>query len=287
VVITKNPSSESLAVGGKTWFIAHASNAESLTWELLNPQGTPYSLADAMAANPGLKLEALEGDTLAVSNMPLSADGWSVRARFDGQGTFAYTEPATLYVGDYVNLYASVIQAYKAAYETGNSQNLEDLWNNDLSEMTAYSTGVGYALKDLDKDGTPELLVAGLGTEDFSEGMVYALYTLYNGVPVQLAVSQARNRWYLRSDNLMYNEASGGAANSYFSLYRKTGTELSGIRNVFTWPDGDTGVSYYYQEGTVAFEPVQGDVKLSEAEFNAKRQELRGTIFVPPLTKIA
>ncbi len=88
--------------------------------------------------------------------------------------------------------------------------------------------------------------------------------------------------------NSVQGHASGGAAYSYFSLYRKTGTELSGIRNVFTWPDGSgNGVDYYYQEGTVAFEPVSGDVKLSEAQFEAKRSELQGTKFLPPLTQIA
>ena len=33
--ITKNPTSEAIAIGGKTWFIAHADNATSLTWEMV------------------------------------------------------------------------------------------------------------------------------------------------------------------------------------------------------------------------------------------------------------
>lgn len=287
VIVTKNPSSEALSTGGKTWFVAHASNALSLTWEIVDPQGNVYSLADAMSRHPGLSLEALEGDTLALSNIPQSLNGWGARARFDGQGNTAYSSTATIYVDDYVSAYAGVIEAYKTAYESGNSQNLQYAYDHNLSEIMGYSAHVGYGLKDIDKDGTPELIIAGIDTDDFSNGMVYDLYTLFNGAPVQLAMSQARSRWYLRSDNLMYNEASGGAANSYCSLYRKTGTELSGIRSVFTWPTGDKGCEFYYQEGTVAFEPLSGDTRLSEAEFDAKVKELQGTSFLPTMTKIA
>ena len=98
VVITKNPTSETLAAGGKTWFIARADNAVSLTWQLVGPYGTIYSLEEAMQANPGLVLEPLEEGTIAVSNVPASLDGWGVQAVFDGQGNTAVTEPAYIHV---------------------------------------------------------------------------------------------------------------------------------------------------------------------------------------------
>ncbi len=287
VVVTKNPTSEALAVGGKTWFVAHATDALSLTWEIVDPQGNVYSLADAMSRHPGLSLEALQGDTLAVSNVPQSLNGWGARARFDGRGGTAYSTTATIYVDDYARAYASVIEAYKVAYTSGN-RTAQFAFDNDMSEYIVGSSHVGYALKDLDKDGTPELIIADAdGAEGESGYIVFDLYTLYNGLPVQLAVSQARNRWFLRSDSLLYNEASGGAAYSYRSLYRKTGTELSGMRSAFTWPNDAGSVDYYFQEGTVAFEPCSGDVKLSEAEFGAKVDELQGTFFLPQMTRIA
>ena len=284
VVVTKNPTSEALAVGGKTWFIAHASNALSLTWELVDPQGNVYTIEEAMALHPGLSLEALKGDTLAVSNAPESLNGWGARARFDGQGNSAWSNLATIYVGDYAGAYGSVIQTYKRAVELGNIT-AETAWAYNISEYIVGCAHVGYALKDLDKDGTPELIIADC---DGSAGqVVFDLYTLYNGSPVQLAMSQARSRWYLRTDNLMYNEASGGAAYSYFSLYRKTGTELSGVRCAFTWLSSAGDVEYYYQEGTVAFEPCSGDEKLSQTKFGEKVDEIHGTLFLPALTKIA
>ena len=91
-VITKNPTSEAIAIGGKTWFIAHADHATSMTWGLVDANGNIYSLADAMAMHPGLRLEALEGDTIAVSNVPLSVNGWGVQATFYGQGGAVSTD---------------------------------------------------------------------------------------------------------------------------------------------------------------------------------------------------
>ena len=98
VVITKNPRSETLSEGGHTWFIAHAENAESIHWQIVDPDGNTWSLEEAMEKHPGLELQELELDTLGVYNVPLSVDGWGVQAVFDGAGGTAMTEPAYLYV---------------------------------------------------------------------------------------------------------------------------------------------------------------------------------------------
>ena len=55
--------------------------------------------------------------------------------------------------------------------------------------MITHSTHVGYAFKDLNKDGTPELFIAGLNTDNQARNVVYDVYTLIGGVPSRLAVS--------------------------------------------------------------------------------------------------
>ena len=145
-VITKNPTSEAIAIGGKTWFIAHADNANTMTWELVDANGNIYSLADAMAIHPGLKLEALEGDTIAVSNVPLSLNGWGVQATFYGQSGAVSTSPAYIYVGDFLNYYGSVIDKYRYAASLRanfSSQMADEL---SISECVPYSEKLGYAL---------------------------------------------------------------------------------------------------------------------------------------------
>ena len=85
-VITKDPTGEKLSPGGKTWFVAHAEGATILTWEFLSPEGTVCSVTDTMTLHPGLLLDISKEDTVALQNVPLSLNGWSARARFDGPG---------------------------------------------------------------------------------------------------------------------------------------------------------------------------------------------------------
>jgi hypothetical protein len=286
VTITKNPTSESLAVGGKTWFIAHAQNATNLTWLLTSPQGQVYSMEQAMAANPGLRLDALEDDTLAVSNVPKSVDGWSVQARFDGPGGSAVTAPAMIYIDDYVTVYGGVISAYYRAYADGNT-NAGYAYENNISEFISSSTHVGYAMKDLNGDGTPELIIAGMGTDDFSNGVIYDLYTLYNSQPVQLACSSARNRYYLRTDGSILNEGSGGAGHSIFVLNSVQGSELLPYEAVFSWFDGQPNDGYYHQTDGYSYQPRTYDEYLTEDAFNYFVSVYEDSVTVPELTMIA
>lgn len=284
--ITKNPTSEALTIGGKTWFIAHADNADTLTWELLRPDGMIFSLSEAMAANPGLVLEALEGDTIAVSNVPLSVNGWGVRARFEGPGGAAVTEPAYLYVGDYLTAYASVLDNYRAVFANGRPDYSLGL-QQDLGDALSSSVHVGYAFKDLDKDGTPELIVAGIENDPFVEKMVYGLYTLENGAPKRLFVSNARDRWYLLTDSTLLNEGSGGAGHSGVTLFRLQNGALAGLETVFTFFDGTSSDGYYYRPGAYTYDIQPGDRLLSAEEFDAARQRWESAAFLPPLTRLA
>lgn len=286
VNITKNPTGESLSVGGKTWFIAHADNATSLTWLFTSPQGQSFTVEQAMEENPGLQVQVLPEDTLAVSGVPLSLDGWSVQARFDGPGGSAVTTPATIHVDDFVAAYRPVLSKYYGAYTSGNNT-AEYAWDNGISEMIAYSQNAGYALLDLNGDGTPELVVGGLGTNSFSNGMVYDLYTLVDGQPVQLACSQARSRYYLRADGSVLNEGSNGAGNSVFIINRVYGSYLVPVESAMTWFTGEGNDGYYHQTEGYSFEPGEYDEQLDQAQFNYYVATWQESVYVPQLTLIA
>ena len=286
VTITKNPTGESLSVGGKTWFIAHADNATSLTWLFTSPQGQSYTVEQAMEENPGLQVQVLPEDTLAVSGVPLSLDGWSVQARFDGPGGSAVTTPAMIHVDDFVAAYRPVLSKYYGAYTSGNNT-AEYAWDNGISEMIAYSQNAGYALLDLNGDGTPELVVGGLGTNSFSNGMVYDLYTLVDGQPVQLACSQARSRYYLRADGSVLNEGSNGAGNSVFIINRVYGSYLVPVESAMTWFTGEGNDGYYHQTEGYSYEPGEYDEQLDQAQFNYYVATWQESVYVPQLTLIA
>lgn len=285
--ITKNPTSESLSVGGKTWFIAHADNGVAPVWQMLDPWGEVYTLSAAMDSNPGLQLEVLPKDTLAVSNVPLSVNGWSVVARFDGDGGSLTTEPAFLYVGDFVSAYGSVIQKYRDAVSRGGEIDLGYVYENGLAEGVKDCEHVGYALKDLDKNGIPELIIADLFAGNYDNPIIFDICTLSNGVPKSLAQSWARNRYYLRTDSLIVNEGSGGAAFSEVYLFAVGADGLTPKEGIITFFPGDDRDSCYHQVGHCDYEPQPDDTKISLEEYSTIWDSWKSLCYIPPLTQIA
>ncbi len=286
VIITKNPTGETVTPGSRTWFIAHADNAVSLTWLFTSPQGQTFTLAETMAANPGLRLEELELDTLAVSDIPASLDGWSVQARFDGPGGSAVTTAAAITVENEVMAYAEPLSRYFYAVSHGITD-LSYAFENGISEFYTAAEHVGYALLDLDGDGTRELLVEGIGGDDFARGVLYDLYTLRDGVPVQIACSSARDRWYLRADYSLLNEGSGGAGHSACVLNVLQGDSLIPLEAVITYFANVPGDGFYHQTGGYSYEPRPGDEPLSEEEFSFYMRNWEAGVLVPELIQFA
>ena len=288
-VITKNPTSEAIAIGGKTWFIAHADHATSMTWGLVDANGNIYSLADAMAMHPGLRLEALEGDTIAVSNVPLSVNGWGVQATFYGAGGAVSTSPAYIYVGDFLNSYNSVIDQYRYAASLGADINAQITYDLGISECVTYSENIGYALKDLDKNGIPELMIGGINYYWEDAPMVYDLYTLNSmNQPVQLCVSWPRSRNYLLTDNRIMNEGSGGASSSGFILKKVNGTRLEFQEGY--WSSNSTDMSgltmYHTTVENNGFFDIYDYTMPSQQGF-AIGEALKAKAWMPQLTLIA
>lgn len=280
--ITKNPTSESLSIGGKTWFIAHADNASSVTWQFIDPSGRVLSVDETMNENPGLSMEVLDGDTIAVDKVPQSLNGWGVQAVFSDGNNAAATSPAYIYVGDFVGAYAEVIQKYKNAYASG-SIDYGKAMEYGISEMAGYSASAGYALKDLDKDGIPEMIVAGVGSNLDGDTMIFEIDTLKNGEVATLCTSSARDRYYLRTDSLVLNRGSSGAAyTTYYLLSFKDGNFAPVIELSSDLDDNAAAFWHYKEYGGAADEK-----KLGYEEGLKLAESYESVIYLPPLTKIS
>lgn len=261
VHVTKHPTGECLALNGKTWFIAHAENAKDLTWEMISPWGERFTLSEAEARLPGLKLEALEGDTLAVSNAPADLNGWAAAARFTNGNAYATTDPAYIYVGDFVGAYGQVLDGYRNLAVGGEGNSLVE-W----TDLDTKGVAFGYRLKDLDKDGSPELIVAQRRADGTcgAGDIIYGVYTLLDGQPQEIFHSWARNRYYYTGGSFL-NEGSSGALYSDILLLSVSYGRKVIREGIYT--DGDRAEIYFRVTGGDRY--TGSSTAISEEEFNS------------------
>lgn len=286
ITITKNPTSEALAIGGKTWFIAHASGADSIEWRFADSDGKDFSLDDTMAANPGLVLRALEGDTILIDNVPLSLNGWSVFAVFSNAAGQCATAPAEIYVGDYLSAYSEVINRYRDCLASGEELTPGTAYRFGVSEIVSYSEAVGYALKDLDKDSVPELIIAGIGYYYSAECPIYEIYTLSGGQDASMSVvplccSTARDRYFLRTDSTIFNFGSSGAAYTSYYLLQLSNGSLKPIFELKSGLDNSGNEYWLYTQYSLGNEQT-----VSREQADSIYFEYSADTYVPPLTKI-
>lgn len=90
-----------------------------------------------------------------------------------------------------------------------------------LSEEDALRA-IGYTQSDINSDGVPELfiyLIDDNGNEKCAGTRILAAYTVKNNTPTLIFEGASRNRYYLLTNGIVYNEGSSGAAYSIFGTY--------------------------------------------------------------------
>lgn len=81
--VTKSPTDERLTEGGTCLFVARADNASSIVWHLVSPDGNTDITYDAAKSRfPSLGISGGTENTLRLSNVPASMNGWKVYCRF-------------------------------------------------------------------------------------------------------------------------------------------------------------------------------------------------------------
>ena len=111
-----------------------------------------------------------------------------------------------------IDYYRDILSRYAAA--TAAKTGPEELSSGGLNPFMAYSYGengqehIGYLLRDIDQDGTEELLIGFLTGDMYTDQIVLELYALENGNVTKVFSSGERDRYYLCSDSMIANEAS-------------------------------------------------------------------------------
>lgn len=219
--ITKDPTAETVPVGEGAWFVARAVNYSSMRWEFIDNYSAIHTPEETEQLNSGLILSYQGEDTIALNNIPLSLDGWSVRAVFEGEGGPLTGNAANITVIDYENPYSTVLLRYSKAFRYGIPS--EDFCKgNGISTRAAECYSVGYALLDIDENGTDELFIAATDSSliGYQRNMIYELYTVVDNEPYRIYCSKSGNELYLLDEGrlLSVSSASGMTSNGIYHL---------------------------------------------------------------------
>ncbi len=97
--ITKHPTSETVQEGGYAEFVARANNCINIIWHLQSPGGGSDILAqNAPISFPGLVVNGLGSERLALNNIPKELNEWRVRAEFVYLTGNSWSDAAVIYV---------------------------------------------------------------------------------------------------------------------------------------------------------------------------------------------
>lgn len=112
---------------------------------------------------------------------------------------------------------------------------------------SSYET-LGYLIKDIDGNGTDELIFGGNETSPDSAqaGIIYDIYTISDGKLVHVLNGWERNRYYLCDNGMIANESSGGAAHSSYSYFTFKESELHLVESVIYDGDRDRDNPWFY-----------------------------------------
>lgn len=163
--------------------------------------------------------------------------------------------------------YSSVLSEYRNALggQSGAGQ-LPD----DVSYVldTSNPDNVGYALLDLDDNGTPELITGTMDSE-----RLYDIYTLDNDAVVQLKSSKLRSRVYVSDENrIIYTYMQEGISHTQLfdldgaelTLYKELDSDYSDTYTLIT-DDGETKVT----EEDDLFNEFLSECKIQMIEFTS------------------
>ena len=218
--ITKDPTDETVSPGGSAWFVAKAENAFGIRWELIDTYGTVCSPEEAKLRNPGLDTVETGSDAISLGNVPLTMDGWHIRAVFEDEEETLMTASALLTVIDREDPYSCIRMRYTKAFAFGRPS-AEYCHANGLSEQAASCDGVSGAFYDFDENGTAELLLVGSFYEENNAPrsmLIQELYTVTDCAPYRVFCAGPSTELYWIGEN-RFLLISGGTGFRSYGIY--------------------------------------------------------------------
>lgn len=162
-----------------------------------------------------------------------------------------------------MDYYQSLIERYQTA--------LKEKWNpgqcaeKGISLMIGYYgelyKELGYATMDLDNNGIQELIITD-GTN------IYDLYTIIQDEetgPLRLIDATERQQYFMTSDGYIYCMGSGGALQSYHTLYSLGERELVMVEGYMMDAQADPQNPWFYYDGVERGDPCPDAAAATDA----------------------
>ena len=220
---------------------------------LVLPSDVQFLLNDPVSQR---QYEALQSDSQGVLTRFLKDNGihinevcpassvFSPPARGDAASTTGYAA------------YDALLAEISDLRRSGASEAQTD-FSHDLLSANDYYQTPGWLLRDLDGDGTSELLLGA----DWGNGhsVIFNIYRLDGAKAVRVVDGWNRSRWYLCTDGSLAHEGSDGASEGTFSYYRYENGALRHLETLISldgWLYSDTTDHYVGGKG---FRPVSED----------------------------
>lgn len=111
--------------------------------------------------------------------------------------------------GDNSSQYGELVSIYQDALADNWSE--EDIAYAGMNDLIGDISGpeeLGYTYRDLDGDGSSELLIGPTDPQLYGEGAVFEIYTIEDGIPVEIASSGEGCIYYICEDNTIRREVT-------------------------------------------------------------------------------
>ena len=103
--------------------------------------------------------------------------------------------------------YQGVRERYENYFLESREEDEDDGYGvNRLAQSLGDAGDLGYAYLDLDGDGEDEFLIGPTDTRAYGEGAVFAIYTIEDGNPVEVAAGDENSIYYICGDGMISRE---------------------------------------------------------------------------------
>lgn len=253
-VITKNPTGETVEVGGTAQFVARADGATSFVWRIVSADTTNTVTASEAPYYFGVSVSGQDTERLTLSNIPKSMNGWAIECKFTNAAGSSYTTGAILTVkggssSSGSNSNTTTNNSSSGNTNSGTNTGSNTNTNNNTNSNTGTNTGTnGDAATNADLE-TPSIV-----TQPKAAQLQPGERTTLSVVANTPASGVLTYQWYVSDTNNMSDAKPIDGANS--ANYTPTQTDGTKYYCVGVWvsKDGEKGATTRSELVEVSYE---------------------------------